>query len=135
MLTLDDDTWYDFSSTKPLDESTNTYTCFNDESCLYESSNSILTCDISKGYFGPLCGGCDRDNEQGRGFFTRSGRGCKQCESDAVNWLAFIGIGLLVLLALVYLVNRHNFNVAPGEFGATVQKIAISHLQVSAYVS
>ena len=131
ILKLDDSAWYPLSTTKTIIESTNMYTCFNDESCLYDSSKSVLTCDVSKGYLGPLCGGCDRDNEQGRGSYTRSGRGCAKCFESWLNWLAFIGIGLLVLLALVYLVNRHNFNVAPGEFGATVQKIAITHLQVS----
>ena len=130
MLKLDDTTWYDFSSTKPLDESTNTYTCFNDESCMYDSSKSVLTCDVSKGYFGPLCGGCDRDNEQGHGFFTRSGRACAKCFESWLNWLAFVGIGLLVLSVLMYLVNLHSFAVARGEFAATVQKIAFSHLQM-----
>jgi hypothetical protein len=130
ILKLDDTTWYDFSSTKPLDESRNTYTCFNDESCLYDSSKSVLTCDVSKGYLGPLCGGCDRDNEQGHGSFTRSGRGCAKCFESWLNWLAFIGIGLLALSVLMYLVNLHSFAVARGEFAATVQKIAFSHLQV-----
>ena len=82
MLTLNDDTWYDFSSTKPLDESRNTYTCFNDESCLYDSSKSVLTCDVSKGYLGPLCGGCGAAAAYG------APRNARRCRCRCVDFAA-----------------------------------------------
>ena len=77
-----------------------------------------------------ICGECDRDNVNGHGFFTRSGRVCAQCWADWENWLAFLAIGLVLLLGVGYLVAVHSFAAAPGEYGATVQKIGFSHLQV-----
>jgi len=77
-----------------------------------------------------ICGECDRDNLNGHGFFTRSGRVCAQCWADWENWLAFLAIGLVLLLGVGYLVAVHSFAAAPGEYGATVQKIGFSHLQV-----
>ena len=77
-----------------------------------------------------LCGECDRGNANGHGFFTRSGSGCVQCWADWENWLAFLAMGLVLLLGLVYIVSRHSFAAEPGEYAATVQKLAISHLQV-----
>ena len=89
-----------------------------------------MECAASKGYGGVICGECDRDNVNGHGFFTRSGRVCAQCWADWENWLAFLAIGLVLLLGVGYLVAVHSFAAAPGEYGATVQKIGFSHLQV-----
>jgi len=112
-------------------EETKLYPCANDEGCLRSPRNARhVDCDISLGYFGPLCGACDRDNVQGRGTFTRSGRGCVKCWKSEESWLAFVGIGKGAVLVMTYLVGHHSFAAPEGEYGATVQKIAISHLQV-----
>jgi hypothetical protein len=89
------------------------HTCFNDECCL--ASSEGVACDESKGYTGALCGGCDLDNDQGRGSFTRSGSGCLKCWDLLTSWAGVIGIGCLVLVALVYLVVCHSFAVAVGD--------------------
>jgi hypothetical protein len=107
------------------------YECANDEACIKPPLGTLaVECAASKGYGGVICGECDRDNVNGHGFFTRSGRVCAQCWADWENWLAFLAIGLVLLLGVGYLVAVHSFAAAPGEYGATVQKIGFSHLQV-----
>ena len=129
VLTLEKKAWYP-PSTAVITSTTEMHTCFNDESCETYDENSRVRCNIGKGYFGPLCGGCDRDNEQGVGFFTRSGLGCAKCWSDSLSWLAFLAIGLGVVFAMTYLDVHHTFAAPKGEYGATVQKILMSHLQM-----
>jgi hypothetical protein len=106
------------------------HACFNDEACLYTNDQRDLACAGKLGYFGPLCGACDRDNGHGHGHFTRSGNGCAGCWHLVGSWFAFIGLGILVAVLVVYLVVQHSFAAAKGEYGATVQKVAISHIQM-----
>ena len=114
-----------------IGKETKLYPCANDESCLHSPRNARhVDCDISLGYFGPLCGACDRDNVQGHGTFTRSGRGCTKCWNDAESWGGVLGIALSIVLVVTYLVAHHSFAAPKGEYGATVQKIAMSYLQV-----
>ena len=129
--------WYSFTDNPVISASTVLHECFNDECCLYDANSdvavngkSMLSCNVTKGYGGPLCGACDRDNEHGAGSFTRSGRRCAECWSPAGSWFAFIGLGLLVLVAITYLVAQHSFDSYIGEYGATVQKIAFSFTQM-----
>jgi hypothetical protein len=89
-----------------------------------------LSCNSKKGYFGPLCGACDRDNDRGGGFFTRSGALCAQCWDDVGSYFAVLGLIVLLLIGMCHLVLRHSFNRAVGDYSATVQKIAMSHLQM-----
>ena len=95
---------------------------------------SRVECDVTKGYFGPLCGACDRDNEQGKGFFTRSGEACAECWSKVSSWFTFGGIGFFVVLGMAYVVIHHDFGVPIGEYGGTIQKVAMSHLQVRLFL-
>ena len=129
VLTLEKKAWYP-PSTVVFTSTTEMHKCFNDESCETYDENGRVRCNIGKGYFGPLCGGCDRDNEQGAGFFTRSGLGCAKCWIDSLSWLAFVGIGLGVVFAMTYLDVLHTFAAPKGEYGATVQKMLMSHLQM-----
>ena len=116
---------------RTIDVTTLLYECANDEACIKPPLGTLtVECAASKGYGGVICGECDRDNLNGHGFFTRSGRVCAQCWADWENWLAFLAIGLVLLLGVGYLVAVHSFAAAPGEYGATVQKIGFSHLQV-----
>ena len=108
------------------------YECANDEACIKPALGTLtVECAVTKGYGGVLCGECDRDNLHGHGYFTRVGRSCAQCWADWENWLAFLAIGLALLVGSGYLVAEHSFAVEPGEYRMTVQKIAFSHLQVS----
>ena len=129
VLKLENKAWY-APSTVVFTSTTKMHKCFNDESCETYDENSRVRCNIGKGYLGPLCGGCDRDNKQGAGFFTRSGLGCAKCWIDSLSWLAFVGIGLGVVFAMTYLGVHHTFAAPKGEYGATVQKILMSHLQM-----
>ena len=117
------------SATTKITPNTELYACMNDECCAAYDGIRVR-CNVEKGYYGPICGGCDRDNEQGAGFFTRSGSGCAQCWSPELSWLAFLAIGFGLVLAMVFLVAQHNFAAPKGEYGATIQKIAFSHLQM-----
>jgi hypothetical protein len=107
------------------------YECANSEACIKPAVGTLtVECAATKGYGGVICGECDRDNEHGYGFFTRSGRGCTKCWADQVSWVAVVGMGLCVVLGLAYIVFQHSFAAEVGAYGATVQKIVISHLQV-----
>ena len=130
LLVLDDSAWYPLSTTKTIIESTNMYTCFNEEACLLNADKTRVECNVAKGYFGPLCGGCDRDNEQGHGSFTRSGGGCAKCWSAVESWFTFVGIGNGIVFVMGYLVAQHSFAAPIGQYGATIQKMAMSHLQM-----
>jgi hypothetical protein len=110
-LTLKTGAWYSVEHNPIVDENTDMHTCFNDECCLAEE----VACDKSKGYMGALCGGCDLDNDQGRGSFTRSGSGCFKCWELWTSWSGVSGIGCVVLVALIYLVVHHTFAVAVGD--------------------
>ena len=114
-----------------LDENTVLYRCFNDECCVTPPPFAYtVTCNAEKGYMGPLCGACDRDNVQGRGRFTRSGSGCLACWRDSFVWLASCAMACALFVGVAYLVVHHTFAAPRGEYGGTVQKMMMSHLQV-----
>ena len=107
------------------------HACFNSESCrVCEPDKMSFECAIEKGYFGPLCGSCDADNVNGKGVFTRSGTVCLRCWPLWLSWLAFIGVACGVFIAMLYLVDKHDFGVELGQYDACVQKMAISHIQM-----
>ena len=116
VLQLSNDAWYDIDENPTVDKDTEMHTCFNDECCI--NTATVPVCDASKGYFGPLCGACDRDNEQRNGTFTRSGRGCVRCWRPWASWLATVALGGAALVALTYLVMRHKFDVPKGDYSA-----------------
>jgi hypothetical protein len=129
-LAIKKGSWYPFETDKEVRKDTEMHACFNDEACLYTNDQRDLACAGKLGYFGPLCGACDRDNGHGHGHFTRSGNGCAGCWHLVGSWFAFIGLGILVAVLVVYLVVQHSFAAAKGEYGATVQKVAISYIQM-----
>jgi hypothetical protein len=64
----DEKWWYNFVKDPVVRSGTSMHACFNDECCVFtttDQSATKLSCDESKGYQGPLCGACDRDNEKG----------------------------------------------------------------------
>ena len=52
------------------------------------------------------------------------------CWETVANIFSSLGLCLALLLFIVYLVFLHNFDVPMGSFGATVQKLGLSHLQM-----
>ena len=117
------DAWYSIKDNPIVDQNTEMHACFNDESCVAGAEG--IACDRTKGYMGALCGGCDLNNEQGAGSFTRSGSKCEECWSAGASWFAFIILGTAVLLSLVYLVARHKFAVEVGDFGACRRSLPV----------
>ena len=116
---------------RTIEFTTPLYECANDEACIKPALSTLtVECAATKGYGGVLCGECDRDNLHEHGYFTRVGHSCAECWADWENWLAFLAIGLALLVGSGYLVAEHSFAVEPGEYRMTVQKIAFSHLQV-----
>ena len=118
------DAWYDVRSSPVVDASTEMHVCFNDECCARDA-NDALACDSTKGYYGPLCGACDRAVGA-----MRSGKGCVMCWSTA---LTVVGVLVLVAAALggiVYLVALKSFDVPRGVYSVTVQKLGLSFLQM-----
>ena len=114
-----------------IGEMTQFYKCFNDECCVQPGPFAlIVACREEKGYYGPLCGACDRDNARGHGRFTRSGRGCFKCWPDTLVWLASMSLAIGLAAVVMYLVALHTFAAPQGEYSATVQKILLSHLQM-----
>ena len=107
-----------------LDKSTQVHTCFNDECCELIEKGAAMVCNTKLGYEGPLCGACRAPE------FTRSGRGCSKCWETAANVFAVIGLVLAIVTVVAYLVVQHDFAQPLGEYGGTVQKLAISHLQM-----
>ena len=107
------------------------YKCTISGACLEpEPGKSIVHCAVSQGYGGVLCGECDRDNVQGYGHFTRSGKGCAKCWKPWQSWLAVLGLVGGLVAFMTYLVTRHDFNVPKGEYGTTIQKMTFSYLQM-----
>jgi hypothetical protein len=119
--------------------------CFNDQCCIVTpfvaTSNTsrgkkmagdhqFLVCDKSRGYLGPLCGGCDRDNVQNEGRFTRSGNGCAQCWKWHETTFALIGLIGAVVAFVAYFVWLYDFAIPAGEYYGTVQKICLSYMQM-----
>ena len=64
--------WYPLGN--QITAETEIHTCFNDESCIvYEyQSSSRIKCNADMGYYGPLCGACNRKQNA-----IRSGNGCR----------------------------------------------------------
>ena len=129
VLLLEVGTWYDQELGFVVAD-TEMHTCFNEECCTYDESSSQLSCATELGYVGPLCGGCDRDDEQGHGHHTRSGLRCAKCWSDGWSWFAFMLFIIFLCIAIAFLVIRYDFGVDHGEYRTTVQKMAFSHLQM-----
>ena len=139
-LTLERNAWYDFEKNAIISSETKMHTCLNDVCCLVSpaavnapaatTDAEMLACNVALGYFGPLCGACDRDNEQGHGFFTRSGQGCGECWLTQLTWFAVSAMALALLFVIGYFVVRHSFAASQGDYSATVQKVMISHLQM-----
>jgi hypothetical protein len=52
------------------------------------------------------------------------------CWPNRDSWFFVGGTGLALLTGVTYLVARHTFAAKQGDYGATVQKMALSHLQM-----
>jgi hypothetical protein len=110
--------WYPFKDNAIIGSETEIHECFNDECCEYSNNKQTLACNTEKGYYGPLCGACDRDNEQDQGFFTRSGGGCVECWPPLASWIGTVALVTVALLLLLYIVVRHDFAVPKGDYSA-----------------
>ena len=124
-------TWYSVSNNPSIVVDIEIHACFNAEACVYPDANAVnahaFTCDADKGYFGPLCGACDR-----AASFTRSGRACAKCEPTALTWVAIAAVALGLLTFVVYLTAFRSTSSRVGEYGGIIRRIAFSYIQVRA---
>jgi uncharacterized protein (DUF486 family) len=121
--------WYDTElDANEIDETTEVHRCVNDECCTFPlggQDTSRVVCDGERGYYGALCGVCDRNQN-----FIRSGFGCEECWEIAwsvlgslVSLFAFIGlIGWFTIVT--------DFDRPSNDFSSVVWKILFSHIQM-----
>ena len=124
-LVFDIDTWYNAPASAILDDALETHTCFNEECCEQYDLRSRVKCNTHQGYYGPLCGACDRDHGA-----MRSGRGCTFCPKPWEIHLSFAVLVLAFVAFIVYLVAQHDFDVPMGVYSAAIQRLGISHVQM-----
>ena len=106
------------------------YPCASIDACLSAAPGSVVVeCNAAAGYFGPLCGACDRNNKLGRGEFTRSGRTCAKCWGDGLNSfsIACLLVGIVVAAVVVTLRNTRR---RVGEYGGILRRMAFSYIQM-----
>ena len=119
--------WYDVQiSTHEIDQSTRIFECLNSISCMFpDGDTSRVECNTKEGYYGPLCGACDRTRD-----FIRTGYGCYKCwnkRSSIIGTLVVI-IGFIVIVAWITLVV--DFDRPRDDWTSSVMKMLFSHLQM-----
>lgn len=122
-------TWYSVSKNPTVAVDIEIHACFNAEACVYPGPDAVnahaFACDTDKGYFGPLCGACDRATS-----FTRSGRACAKCEPTSWTWIAIAAVALGLFAFVVYLTAFRSTSSRVGEYGGIIRRIAFSYIQV-----
>jgi len=118
--------WYDFEKTPAhlIGPLTEIHRCFNDESCTRSDAGGVA-CATSKGYYGPLCGACDR--EKG---FIRSGFGCKECWETVYSYLGSAGLVVAFVAMVGWFTVAQDFDRPRDDYSGVVLKMLFSHLQV-----
>ena len=103
--------------------------CFNDVSCMYNASfvgdQSEVVCNTEAGYFGPLCGGCAKEDG-----WMRDGYVCSKCQSPALNWLILALLALVVVLLMVHIAAFRSTRRYVGEYGGVIRRIAFNYIQM-----
>ena len=124
-LEFDIDTWYNAEKNTILDDTLEMHTCFNDECCIQNEGRSRVECNEDKGYYGPLCGACDR--EKGA---IRSGKGCQFCWEEWRSGLATAGIVGAWINLIGYNTVFEDFDAPAGDYTQSALKMLMSHLQM-----
>jgi hypothetical protein len=122
--------WYDPSiPTHAIDENTEVHQCFNDVCCMNpDGDKSRVECVKELGYYGPLCGACDRKRD-----FIRSGFGCQKCWQKVYSYLgSAVMIVAFVVVVMCFAVVT-DFDRPSGDYSGVVLKIFFSHLQVRTF--
>ena len=118
------------SANTEITEASIIYNCFNDVCCRHpvdgtpDGDRSRVECNTEFGYYGPLCGGCDKS----RGFY-RDGFKCAQCRSKSDNWTIVGMLALGAFCMLVYVSAFHRTKQEVGENGSIMRRIAYSYVQ------
>ena len=115
-----------------ITEASKIFTCFNDISCLYpisgannESDKSRIVCNEALGYYGPLCGACDKHRN-----YYRNGYVCSKCKPTEEDIWTMTIIFAVVLVLIIYIAGCHNTKRRLGENGSIVRRIAYSYVQM-----
>ena len=117
--------WYPLGN--QITAETEIHKCFNDESCIvYEyQSNSRIKCNVGMGYYGPLCGACNRKQNA-----IRSGNGCKFCWEDWQNFLISFVMATGWIGLIGYYSVFEDFDAPEGDYTSSAMKLLLSHLQM-----
>ena len=124
-LALEAKTWYPLDTTKQLGKETEIHECFNDECCVLYNVSTRVRCNEERGYYGPLCGACDR--KQGA---MRSGGGCVICWEAWQNYIATTGITAAWVGVIGYYTIFEDFDAPEGDYASSALKLLMSHLQM-----
>ena len=124
-LALEQGVWYPFEHSARIGADTEIHECFNSESCTVDANTGALRCTEELGYYGPLCGACDRKKD-----FIRSGAGCTQCWHTVLNVGATAAICVGWILLIGYYTIVQDFDAPLGYYANTTLKMLISHVQM-----
>ena len=91
-----------------------------------EIRKDVIVCSSALGYFGPLCGACERKER-----FIRSGLACAQCPAHKEeNYPYAGGLCLFVVVMVVYIGVFRSTRRRVGEYGGIIRRIAFSYIQM-----
>lgn len=76
-----------------IDETTQLYRCYNDESCVTNQTSRTVSCSL--GYKGVLCGVCEAG-------YALQARRCAECWPNAVSWVVVFCVFVSVIGLVVY---------------------------------
>ena len=117
------------SRNSPVNKKTEVHECFNDISCVLSDDKSTVSCLTEQGYYGPLCGGCDKGRK-----FIRNGYVCTECYDPHLNWLVAVGLCCGILVVVAYIGAFRNTSQKVGDFGGIIRRIAFSYMQVGHFI-
>ena len=113
------------STNDAITKSSIIYNCFNDVCCIFpDGDTSKVECNTKSGYYGPLCGGCDKS----RGYY-RNSFVCEKCRSNSDNWTVVAVLAVAAFFVVVYVSAFHRTKRDIGENGSIVRRIAYSYVQ------
>ena len=121
-----------------LSSSTEMHACFNRVSCIrhgdatirgansqVRGANSQVMCRSDQGYYGPLCGACNMEED-----FIRNGYTCEKCRDAKDNYLIASALIVAILVIVTYTAAWRSTRQHAGEYGAIFRRIAFSYVQM-----
>jgi hypothetical protein len=109
-----------------ITEESEVHTCFNEIACLYPNGDTSKTeCNEAQGYYGPLCGACDKHRN-----YYRNGYVCSKCLTVREDIIILSVTFIVVMVIIIYVAACHSTNRRLGENGSIIRRIAYSYVQM-----